>query len=176
MVTNPKTHGPATAMGEVQALFEDDHVHMALIVATDGKVLTTIERPSLGRPFNAGALAREAGALSARTIRPYRSLDSAMGGLKRAQRHRLAVVDRTGRLVALLCLKRSGDGSVRTRAYVNGPPLLYQPTLRPPWAPWCKTASNPGPTPGAGQGDVAETANALATDVRVRHLGGGWGR
>ena len=56
------------------------------------------------------ALARQAGTLAGRTINPHRSLESAMAILKRDQRRRLAVIDGSGHLMGLLCLKRSGDG------------------------------------------------------------------
>jgi hypothetical protein len=121
MVTSPKTCGPKAPLGAVQALFEDDHVHMALIVAADGRLLTTIERPDLAGPVQASALARQFGALAGRTIGPYQSLQYAKAILKRAERRRLAVIDDSGLLIGLLCVKRHGDGfcsdeGVRQRA------------------------------------------------------------
>jgi hypothetical protein len=44
MVTCPKTHGPDSAPEEIRTLFDDDHVRMALVVATDKRLITTIER------------------------------------------------------------------------------------------------------------------------------------
>ena len=110
MVTRPKICGPETTREAAQALFEDDHVQMALIVAADGRLLTAIERSDLAEPAMAPALAREAGTLAGRTISHHRSLESAMAVLKRDQTRRLAVIDASGHLMGLLCLKRSGDG------------------------------------------------------------------
>ena len=47
MVTICKTRGPETQLAEIRRLLDDDHVHMALIVAVDGRLLTTIERDDL---------------------------------------------------------------------------------------------------------------------------------
>ena len=47
MVTCPKTHSPRSGLEKIRAFFEDDHVHVALIVATDGRLVTTIERSDL---------------------------------------------------------------------------------------------------------------------------------
>ncbi|MEU6148174.1 hypothetical protein ABZ848_48575 [Streptomyces sp. NPDC047081] len=47
MVTCPKTLDPHAGVDDVRALFGDDHVHMALVVAADGRLLTTIERPDI---------------------------------------------------------------------------------------------------------------------------------
>src|SRR5256885_13787953 len=43
----PTTHGPESGLETVRAFFEDPHHHMALIVAPDGRLVTTIERPDL---------------------------------------------------------------------------------------------------------------------------------
>jgi CBS-domain-containing membrane protein len=121
MVTVPKTHGPDTRLREIRALFDDDHVHMALIVAADGRLLTTIERADLSEAIPGSNRARHIGGLVGRTISPYRSLELAKAALKRGRRRRLAVIDDSGRLLGLLCLKRTGDGfcsdeGVRQRA------------------------------------------------------------
>jgi hypothetical protein len=47
MVTCATTHGPGSGLETIRAFFEDQHVHMALIVAPDGRLVTTIERPDL---------------------------------------------------------------------------------------------------------------------------------
>lgn len=121
MVSVPKTHGPDTRLSEIRSLFDDDHVHMALIVAADCRLLTTIERADLCEPISGSTRARYVGSLAGRTISPYRSLASATAALKRGRRRRLAVIDDSGRLLGLLCLKRSGEGfctdeGVRQRA------------------------------------------------------------
>jgi CBS-domain-containing membrane protein len=121
MVTVPKTHGPDTRLAEVRALFDDDHVHMALIVDADGRLLTTIERADLSAAMADSTRARRIGIITSRVIGPYQSLEYAMSVLQQARRRRLAVIDDAGRLLGLLCLKRRGDGfcsdeGVRQRA------------------------------------------------------------
>jgi CBS domain-containing protein len=121
MVTIPRTHGPDTPLAEIRALFEDDHVHMALIVDADGRLLTTIERDDLHEGIPGSTPARHVGTIARRVVTPHHSLRSAGAALRRDQRRRLAVIDGSGRLLGLLCLKRRGDGfcsdeGVRQRA------------------------------------------------------------
>jgi CBS-domain-containing membrane protein len=110
MVTVPKTHGPDTRLAEIRMLFEDDHVHMALIVAGDGRLLTTIERADLSEAIPGSTRARHVGTNVRRVVGPHLSVEYAMAKLKWDCRRRLAVIDDSGRLLGLLCLKRHGDG------------------------------------------------------------------
>jgi CBS domain-containing protein len=121
MVRFPKTHGAGSRLAQVRALFQDDHVHMVLIVAIDGLLITTIERPDLDGALPGSVLARELGTLAGRTAGPADPLDAATAALVRKRRRRLAVVDDSGRLVGLLCLKKDGigycsDEGIRERA------------------------------------------------------------
>jgi CBS-domain-containing membrane protein len=121
MVTWPKTHGPESGLGEIRALFEDDHVQMALIVAADGRLLTTIERADITVATSSCTPVVELGTIVGRTVGPSDALDSATGALQRNGTRRLAVVDDSGRLLGLLCLKRDetgycSDESVRERS------------------------------------------------------------
>jgi hypothetical protein len=61
MVTSPKTHGPRCGLQTIGRFFEDDHVHMALVVGADRRLLTTIERSDLA---GATPRARPPGAVS----------------------------------------------------------------------------------------------------------------
>jgi hypothetical protein len=110
MITCQKTHGPDSVLGDIRAFFEDDHVHMALVVATDGRLVTTIERPDLPAGSPARTPAADLGTLAGRTARPQAALDAATAVLLRERRRRLAVVDDRGRLLGLLCLKQDGTG------------------------------------------------------------------
>jgi CBS-domain-containing membrane protein len=121
MVTIPKTHDPETPLVEIRSLFEDDHVHMALIVDADRLLITTIERSDLDQIQSESRPVPQIGTLHGRTIGPAASIQDATSRLKAQQRRRLAVVDETGRLLGLLCLKRDGtgycsDGGVLQRA------------------------------------------------------------
>lgn len=121
MVTRPKTHAPQSTLAEIRAFFDDDHVHMALIVAPDGRLVTTIERADLSAVLSGTALAAAIGTLAGRTVRPHDSLAAAAAALLLGGRRRLAVVDEMGRLLGLLCAKRDGSGycsdaGIRSRA------------------------------------------------------------
>lgn len=111
MVVCPKVLGPDTTVPMLERFFVDQHVHLALTVGADGRLLTTLERGDLeqirsGRP---GAIT-ECGTLLGRTVLPATRLETATARLKRQRRRRPAVVDDTGQLLGLLCLMRDGTG------------------------------------------------------------------
>lgn len=108
MIRAPKVCGRATTVAEVCEQFRDDHVH-AVLVVHDGKLLSIVERSDLGSA-PAHLAARLAGRLHGRIIGPDADLDATRHRMTASGRRRLAVVDRTGRLLGLLCLKRTGTG------------------------------------------------------------------
>jgi predicted transcriptional regulator len=121
MVTMPKTLGPLATVDQIRLVFEDDHVHMALIVDKDRRLLTTIDRADIPPAVDGATQASIRGTLVGRTIDPDRLLSSATADLQASGRRRLAVTDEQNHLLGLLCLKRSGSGycsdeGVRTRA------------------------------------------------------------
>ncbi|MBO4257902.1 CBS domain-containing protein [Streptomyces griseorubiginosus] len=121
MVTCPKTLGPRSDVDDLRTLFNDDHVHMALVVAPDGRLITTIERPDVPAAAPGSAAATAFGTLEGRTVPPSDPLYTAATRMALDGRRRLAVIDDSGRLLGLLCLKRSGTGycsdeAIRARA------------------------------------------------------------
>jgi CBS-domain-containing membrane protein len=108
MVTCPETHSPDCGLAAIRAFFTDDHLHMALIVAADGRLLTTIERPDL--VISTSVPVAELGTLTGRTAGPADRLGAATSMLLRQGRRRLAVIDEDRRLLGLLCLKKDGTG------------------------------------------------------------------
>jgi CBS domain-containing protein len=118
MVTDPKTHGPPTTVGELRSFFCDDHVHLALLVQ-GGRLLSTVERHDLPMDLDDSAPAWPAGTLVGRTIRPDASAAAAHERMRRSGRRRLAVIDDHGALLGLLCLKASGDGFCSDRDVAN---------------------------------------------------------
>ncbi len=110
MITCPKMHNADTAVDEILAFFEDEHVHMALIVATGRLLVATIERPDLPASSPALAPAAYLGTLTGRTVDPEQPLDAVTAALRQQRRRRLAVIDDCGRLLGLLCLKKDGTG------------------------------------------------------------------
>lgn len=110
MVTRPKILAESDSVGDVRAMFLNDHVHMVLVVAADGTLITTIERDDLDTSLREHAPASTLGTLAGRTIHPGTFLSEALSLMQRSRRRRLAVVDDRGALIGILCLKRSGTG------------------------------------------------------------------
>jgi CBS-domain-containing membrane protein len=110
MVTGPKVHRANTTTASIVTFFQDDHVHMALIVADDGRLVTTIERPDLAGVNSESVLAAASGTLVDRTIGPDDPIETALTILRHGNRRRLAVVGEAGELLGLLCLKRDSSG------------------------------------------------------------------
>lgn len=106
-VRHPKTFDTRSTLSEVVTLFTDDHVHMALVVDDDRRLITTVERSDLPHHASPSTPLTSLGMLRGRTVLPESSLTEATAALHRTGRRRLAVVDDRGRLVGLLCLKKS---------------------------------------------------------------------
>ncbi|WP_146031877.1 hypothetical protein [Arthrobacter sp. AFG7.2] len=109
----------------MRSLFGDDHVHMALIVDARGNLLTTLEPSDIPADARGAAKAAVFGMVRHRTIDPKLPADVATAVLQAAGRRRLAVVDGRGKLLGLLCLKRTGlgfcsDAGVASRAAERG--------------------------------------------------------
>ena len=119
MLTAPKLTDAATTVGDLRKVFEDAHVHAALVV--DGRtLLAVVERGDLV-DHDDGVLAHRVGGLAGRTVLSTAPLADAVTDMRTSGRRRLAVVDSTGRVRGLLCLKRDGSGfcsdrSVQARA------------------------------------------------------------
>lgn len=110
MVTSPKTLGPLTTVNQVRALFRDDHIHMALIVDAELRLITTIERPDIPLSIGGDTRASVCGTLVGRSITSDSLLNAATAVLLSEGRRRLAVTDDRNRLMGLLCLKRNRSG------------------------------------------------------------------
>jgi CBS domain-containing protein len=109
MMTHPAVHRPSVTVGELRAFFDDDHVHMALLV-DNGEIVGIVERADLVAAKSDGLAAREFAALNGRTIAPGATLADAIASMKGGGRRRLAVTTEGSALVGLLCLKASGRG------------------------------------------------------------------
>lgn len=110
MVTVMATASAEVTVGEVRRSFADDHVH-AVVIVRDGLLLAVVERDDLRSADGADAApARPLGRLGGRTVTADLPLAEARRRLDATGGRRLAVVDDRGRLVGLLCLKRSRLG------------------------------------------------------------------
>jgi predicted transcriptional regulator len=109
MVTRPAVHRPTATVAELRAFFDDDHVHMALIV-DNARLVGVVERGDLTTETTDEASAREIARVDRCTIRPDAALADARAQMARDSRRRLAVTTEESALVGLLCLKASGHG------------------------------------------------------------------
>lgn len=109
MVTRPAVHPRWTTIGQLRALFADDHLHMALLV-DHGELIGTVERGDLASELGDRAPASEVAVLAGRTIGPDAALADALDVMRQTGRRRLAVTDEGSMLLGLLCLKASGRG------------------------------------------------------------------
>lgn len=128
MHTFPKTCGPATTVADAHTFFGNPKVH-ALLVVDDGVLLSVVERADLD-DADPDAPAAPSGTLAGRVVAPSADLRTAWDTMTATGRRRLAVVE-AGRLVGLLCLKRTrrgfcSDEGIRARiderAAVGGDP------------------------------------------------------
>lgn len=104
MLRHPKTLQADATIDQARAALRNDHVHMVLL--TDGPQLVgTLVRSDL-TATNAAGPASSWASLSERTVGPQdKSADVQQMLIERGLR-RVAVVDETGALVGLMCLKR----------------------------------------------------------------------
>jgi CBS domain-containing protein len=109
MVTRPTVHGRSTTVGELRAFFEDDRVHMALLV-DDGRLVGVVERCDLAPGVDDRTPARGVARLEGRTIASEATVADAYAAIRRSGRRRLAVTNPELGLLGLLCLKANGTG------------------------------------------------------------------
>ncbi|MBB1159555.1 MULTISPECIES: CBS domain-containing protein [Amycolatopsis] len=107
VVRLPKTLPAHASVAEARACFADDHVHL-LLFTDSGRLLGTLVREDLDDSACGPALryARLAG----RTVPADLPAEAARRLLLRRGQRRLAVINRDGALLGLLCLKRRRTG------------------------------------------------------------------
>jgi len=124
MVRHPKVLPDDATVGQVRAVFEDDHVHMVLL--THGSLLCgTVVRGDVPDTTSEAQKALCFARLTGRTVPASAPADALLPLLVTRQERRLAVVDDDGLLVGLLCLNARGtdfcsDADVTTRAHGRG--------------------------------------------------------
>ena len=109
MITRPHLHPVGTTVAQARAALTDSHVHLLLLVE-DGRLRGTVERGDLDEVSDGDRPALDVARLEGRTLPPDQPLPTAYAELVAAAQRRRAVVDAGGRLLGLLCLKRSGRG------------------------------------------------------------------
>jgi CBS domain-containing protein len=110
MIRHPKTMPASATLAEARSVLGDSHVHLLLLV-DDGRLVGTIDRDDLaGVRADDATPATAYATLAGRTTGPDADAEALRHALRDASARRLAVVDDEGRLLGLLCLKRSGQG------------------------------------------------------------------
>src|SRR5690242_20134831 len=110
MIRSHKTLPVAATVADLLALFASEKVLMALVTDGDGRLVSAIDREDLTVELAEDLPAHGIGRLTGRVVCDDAPLDCARALLDAQSRRRLAVVDRDGRLVGLLCLKRRRHG------------------------------------------------------------------
>ena len=109
MVAAPKTMPPTATVADARAFFADDHLHMALITRR-GRLLGTLVRSDLAELGDDAAPALSRSRLDGRSVALHEPAEEVRVRLIRHGQRRLAVVDDTGLLAGLVCLKRKLTG------------------------------------------------------------------
>lgn len=109
MVRRPKSMPADASIADVRALFDDDRVHMALLLH-DRHLVGTVIRADLGVAAGADEPALTIARMAGRTVTPETPLAPVRSHMVATGQRRLAVVDHEGRLLGLLCLERARHG------------------------------------------------------------------
>lgn len=110
MLRRPTVHGPDLTVGEAQEIFAEHPKTHLLLLAEDDVLLSAVVRSDVEGRTDLAALAREIGTVEGRTVTPDQPLEPLRATMADTGPRRLAVVDAEGRLLGLLCLKRSRTG------------------------------------------------------------------
>lgn len=109
MIREPKTIDSHATVRDLRRFFEDDHVHMALLVES-GQLLGTVTRADLRASWALDAPALTWSRLEGRTTSAESPAEESFETMTERGDRRLAVTDPDGRLRGLLCLKRRLTG------------------------------------------------------------------
>lgn len=109
MLTSPARTGRADSAADARRLLDSEHRHVALVVDERGVLLTVVARGDVVGVSD-DAAASGLGRLDGRVVSPGDDLEVTRATMLAQARRRLAVVDDTGRLLGLLCLKSHGQG------------------------------------------------------------------
>ena len=108
MISNPTLCDDAVTVGDLRRFFLDRHRHAAVIVR-EGVLIAVIERSDL-HPYKPDDVsAAGLGSLEGRVTTPAEPLTPIHQGMLKAGQHRLAVIDRDGKLLGMLCLEAQPD-------------------------------------------------------------------
>ncbi len=109
MLRRPTVLSAEATVDDVRAFFDRDHVHLCLLVDGD-RLVGTVTRGDLAGASTSVARATDIAVMDGRVVLPTEGAEATRNRMVTAGRRRLAVTDVNGRLVGLLCLKRSRLG------------------------------------------------------------------
>lgn len=120
MISMPKVLPLNTTVLQARREFNDDHVHMLLLVH-DSTLIGTLVRSDLPPRADRSTWVAPYCVLEGRVVSPREPLTSARRRMLEAGLRRMAVVNANNKLAGLLCLKRNrtgfcGDADVADRA------------------------------------------------------------
>ncbi len=108
-VHHPTVHPVSATVGDVRRFLAGGHVHLALVVDADRRLLAALVRDDL-EGCDEDEPATSAGTLEGRTVPASLDAEELPDRMLAAGARRMAVVDDQGRLVGLVCRKRNGTG------------------------------------------------------------------
>jgi len=130
MLRHPKTLPANASLEQARAVLDDDHVHMVLLTDDTGVLVGTVVRTDLP-PAGTSGPAQAWSRLAGRVVSADQPVERTFRIPGRRAARRLAVVDRDGTLVGLLCLNRrrtgfcsEADVAARSRARDSAPPVV----------------------------------------------------
>ena len=106
MITIPKTLEVGASVADARLALADEHVHMLLLTG-NGVLHGALVREDLTADLDPRSSALALATLDGRTSSPDRPLAEAAAMMDRSGARRLAVIDREGNLLGLLCLNRT---------------------------------------------------------------------
>lgn len=108
----PNVLAASATMADLRRHLASDHVHVALVVADGGELLACVTRSDLQQAADRDEAAPVdgLGRLEGRVVPWTATSDEVAARMASAGVRRVAVVDDRGRLVGLVCRKRSGSG------------------------------------------------------------------
>jgi CBS domain-containing protein len=113
MLEHPQVGDRSMTVDEARAVLLSAHVHLVLLTTTGlvgEPLLGTVVRDDLPAEAHGDANALSYASLSGRVVRADATVEEVRGTLHKRGTRRLAVVDGSGLLLGLLCLKRDGTG------------------------------------------------------------------
>jgi CBS domain-containing protein len=110
MLLDPTVHPAGLSVAQARDAFEASAKRHLLLLVRDSVLLGTLTRDDLARAADPEAPALPLACLDGRTVAPDVPLARSHETMCRRGIRRLAVIDGRGRLLGLLCLKRSRRG------------------------------------------------------------------